>query len=341
MFNDKDFILESRAQLLNQIYSVAPDNFDDLALKVFRYQAGNNLIYKNYLSLLQFDPLRAIIPEQIPALPISLFKTHPIQSGEWTPRLVFSSSGTTGMVQSRHLVRSPELYLSNTLSGFRFFYGNPEDCVILGLLPSYLERSDSSLVFMVADLIKRSKHKISGFHLHDFEALFEKLQICRNNMLPVILIGVSFALLDFAERFQFPFPDLIIMETGGMKGRRKEITRQELHDILKTSFQVPCVHSEYGMTELFSQAYSKANGLFFPIPTMQVYTTEINDPLQSEQKGKTGVINVIDLANVDTCSFIATEDIGRSFADGSFEIQGRLDNSDIRGCNLMVSDWKN
>jgi phenylacetate-coenzyme A ligase PaaK-like adenylate-forming protein len=272
-----------------------------------------------------------------PCLPIQFFKSQSIQTGQWQPEAVFTSSGTTGQQTSRHLVRSLDAYLNNAVSGFESFYGQAEDWVVLALLPSYLEREGSSLVAMAERLISLSKYQESGFFLHDFDTLKEILLACKRNQHKILLLGVSFALLDFAAHTPLDLSGITIMETGGMKGRRKELTREELHQQLKEAFGVSVVHSEYGMTELFSQAYATSGDMLFrPAKTMRVFATEINDPFGLAAHGKTGVLNVVDLANLDTCSFIQTEDLGRVHADGSFEILGRLDAAELRGCNLMV-----
>jgi hypothetical protein len=273
---------------------------------------------------------------EIPFLPISFFKSHTLQSGSWLPETEFSSSATTGQIPSRHLVRSLDFYLENTRHGFARFYGNPADWCILALLPSYLERTGSSLVAMADDWINRSKYPQSGFFLHDFEALAARIRFCQAQNIPTLLLGVSFALLDFAADYPMNLQGLTVMETGGMKGRRREITRAELHETLKIAFNLEQIHSEYGMTELLSQAYLSQGERFYPAPTMQVHTAEINDPFAWVPFGRPGVLNIIDLANVDTLSFIATEDLGRVYADGSFEVIGRLDVAERRGCNLMV-----
>jgi phenylacetate-coenzyme A ligase PaaK-like adenylate-forming protein len=327
----------SRSHLLEEIQKVDPSTFEQVALAVFRYQAVNNPLYKNYLDLLQVDPFSIQQLDRIPCLPIQLFKTHKIQSGVWEEAAIFSSSGTTGAITSQHMARDLPFYTDNACRGFEKIYGMPisEFCV-LALLPAYLERKGSSLVFMADQFIQLSKYQESGFFLHDVGRLVEILKICQKQSIPTILLGVSFALWDFAEAGGFDFPALIVMETGGMKGRKEEITRQELHEILKKGFHTPSIHSEYGMTELLSQAYSKGEGRFTPAPTMCVWIREITDPFQATKPERSGAINIIDLANLDTISFIATEDLGKCYANGDFEVLGRLDESDIRGCNLLI-----
>ncbi len=325
------------SQLRDKIRVVSEESFEELALAVFRYQAEYNPLYRQYIDLLRLKPQKVDRLEQIPFLPIQFFKTHEIKTGEWNPEMWFSSSGTGGFAaNSRHAVCSVSWYLDNTVRIFDFFYGKIEEYAVLALLPAYLEREGSSLVLMAEHFIKRSKYPQSGFFLYDQEALIKTLQSCREAKIPVLLLGVSFALWDLAENHPVDLSGAIVMETGGMKGRRKEITRAELHGILCQAFRVKNIHSEYGMTELFSQAYSKGEGLFFPPPAMKVLTREITDPLCPQKYGKNGAINIIDLANIDTISFIATDDLGKVYEDGSFEILGRMDASDIRGCNLLL-----
>lgn len=272
----------------------------------------------------------------IPFLPISCFKTHRVQTGDAPIALTFTSSGTTGATTSRHPIVQPDFYDKITISTFEKWYGSLENYCILALLPAYLERQGSSLVYMVERFIERSGHPESGFYLNDLERLALTLEKLASEPVRVLLIGVSFALLDLAERFPMDLSGVMVMETGGMKGRRKEITRFQLHEQLKNAFQVEAIHSEYGMTELMSQGYSKGNGVFQPAPTMKILTREISDPFAYTANGKTGVINVVDLGNLDACSFVATDDLGKVYANGDFEVLGRLDASDVRGCNLMV-----
>lgn len=331
-----------RTDLLSAISNVRPETFEATALEVFRYQAARNPLYGRYLSLLgqetrlpsgQF-PFPGLPPTL--SLPIHFFKKHAVKSGTWTSPTSFTSSSTTGQTPSRHWVREPEWYLKNARRGFRHFYGDPSEWRILALLPAYLERSGSSLVAMAADFIQQGGFPESGFYLNDLERLAQTLASCRGKGYKTLLLGVSFALLELAEKYPMDLQGIMVMETGGMKGRRKELTRPELHDVLKQAFNLREVHSEYGMTELFSQAYATGGTLFAPPPTLRVWATEINDPFCPVAPGKTGVLNLIDLANLDTCSFIATEDVGRVYADGRFEVLGRLDASELRGCNLMV-----
>jgi len=325
-----------RLKLESQVGQLPNGLFEPLALAAFRYQVSQLPLYREYLKLINVDPESIQHLEAIPFLPIAFFKTHSLKSGNWEPATVFTSSGTSENPTSQHLVRNPEAYLANTRKGFETFYGSLREYAFLALLPNYLERRGSSLVTMADHFIHLSKYKESGFYLDQYDALLHQLQHLKARQIPTVLLGVSFALLELAEKGPFSFPDLIVMETGGMKGRREEITREELHLSLCAGFGVDRIHSEYGMTELFSQAYSRGGGIYQPAPTMRVFSREITDPLSSQKVGKTGVLNLIDLANLDTVAFIATDDLGRVHADGSFEVLGRLDNSDVRGCNLLV-----
>jgi hypothetical protein len=277
--------------------------------------------------------------QEIPCLPISFFRKDLIRTGRWKPERIFTSSGTTGELASRHAVRDTAWYDQISVSIFESFYGPLSRITMLALLPAYLERSGSSLVHMAQHFTEVSGQSESGFFLHDLAGLREQLLRLREQGRMVLLLGVSFALLDLAERFPMDLSGVVVMETGGMKGRRREITRQELHAILQEAFHLPAIHSEYGMTELFSQAYSAGGGLFHPGKTLRVMPREITDPLSPERPGRNAALNMVDLANLDTCSFIATDDLGRCYEDGSFEVLGRMDGSDIRGCNLMISDF--
>ncbi len=317
---------------LDKIFNLDPDGFQGLALDIFRYQYERNPIYRSYCAQIGRSPEDIREIKQIPFLPISFFKTHRVMAGEFTPELVFQSSGTTGMTRSTHLVKEASFYKTSYTRGFESRYGPVSGKRILGLLPSYLEQGDSSLVYMVAGLIRDSGHPESGFYLNDHERLKDTLQKGG----PTILIGVTYALLDFAETFSFPLTDTIVMETGGMKGRREELTRMEVHEQLKKSFSLKEIHSEYGMTELLSQAYSTGEGVFACPPWMRVLLREEEDPLSVNTNPGNGVLNIIDLANLYSCSFIATEDAGRLRNDGTFEVLGRMDNSDIRGCSLLA-----
>ncbi len=306
------------------------------ALEIFRYQAENNLIYKEYIERIACDVKAVDSLEKIPFLPISFFKIHKIIIEEQTPQKTFLSSGTTGMERSKHLVADIALYKIAFRKGFQYFFGDPQDYTILALLPSYLEQGNSSLVYMVSDLIEQTKNKDSGFYLNNLDDLMNKLIKLDKEEKKVLLIGVSYALLDLIERRQFQLKNTMIMETGGMKGRRKEMIKSELHEVLKKGFGVSEIYSEYGMTELLSQAYSLGNLVYQTPPWMKILIREVEDSFTMLPDGKSGGINVIDLANINSCSFIATQDLGRIHPNEKFEILGRFDHSDIRGCNLMV-----
>lgn len=324
--------------LKKQIFSIGNAyEFEQTSLAVFNHQAENCRIYKEYISHLRINPRDINSLTDIPYLPISFFKSHEILSTTASPEIIFSSSGTTGMIQSRHLVTDVSLYEQSFNSAFEQFYGHIESTCLIALLPSYLERDGSSLIYMVDALLKQSKHPDSGYFLHNHEELFHRLQKLQSANQKTILIGVTYALLDFVEKYKVDFPNLIVMETGGMKGKRKEMVREELHQLLQDGFGVNAIHSEYGMTELLSQAYSFGNGLFNCPAWIKIYLRDTNDPLSLAPHNKTGGINIIDLANINSCSFIATQDLGRLFPDGSFEVLGRFDNADIRGCNLLVN----
>jgi phenylacetate-coenzyme A ligase PaaK-like adenylate-forming protein len=310
--------------------------FEKVALKVFRFQYENNLVYREFCDLLKTNVQKVKSLEQIPFLPIQFFKSHKVVSNENTIQKTFTSSGTTGMTTSKHFVTDVSLYEESYRKGFSQFYGNIEDYVVLALLPSYLEREGSSLIYMVEDLIQMTNNTESGFFLRNHEELIEKIIRLDNSGQNLILIGVTFALLDLIEKHPFQLQNTIIMETGGMKGQRKEMIREELHEQLCQGFGVTSIHSEYGMTELLSQAYSLGNGVFECPSWMQILIRDTEDALTYIADGKTGGINVIDLANINSCSFIATQDLGKKNPNNSFEVLGRFDNSDIRGCNLMV-----
>ena len=310
--------------------------FEKIALKVFRHQYENNIVYREFCELLKTDSHKVKSLDQIPFLPIQFFKSHNVVSNTNIIQETFTSSGTTGAVTSKHLVTDASIYEESYRKGFSQFYGNIEDYVILALLPSYLEREGSSLIYMVEDLIQLSNHSESGFYLHNHDELIKKLIELDHSGQNVILIGVTYALLDLIEKQQFQLQNTIIMETGGMKGKRKEMIREELHQQLCEGFGVSVIHSEYGMTELLSQAYSLGEGVFECPSWIQILIRDTEDALTYIPQGKTGGINVIDLANINSCSFIATQDLGKKNPNNSFEVLGRFDNSDIRGCNLMV-----
>ncbi|MBN2778787.1 MAG: acyltransferase [Bacteroidales bacterium] len=319
-----------------QIFEIKNDSdFNRVALQAFQYQYENNNIYKSYCDLLKVDIATIDHPSRIPFLPIEFFKTHQVVSGARDPQIVFESSGTTGTTNSKHFVADIELYEKSFISTFKKHYGDPKEIVILGLLPSYLERNGSSLVYMVSKLCELSENKMSGFYLSNYKELYDNILMLENAKQKYLIIGVSYALLDLAEQFAPKIENGIILETGGMKGRRKEITKEALHNTLSKSFSTNSIHSEYGMTELLSQAYSQKHGVFTAPSQMRVYIREYNDPLSTSESG-TGAINIIDLANINSCCFIATSDLGVVSQDKSFTITGRLDSADIRGCNLMV-----
>lgn len=319
------------------IFSIKNEQeFTDIALKVFKFQFENNRVYRSFCDLLYIHSSDVKALEHIPFLPIQFFKTHQIISTTDAIETTFTSSGTTGSVTSKHHVADLDVYKTSFTKGFESFYGNIKDYTILALLPSYLEREGSSLIYMVEALISESKHTESGFYLHNIYQLKDTLIKLDSQGRKVLLIGVSFALLDLVETYTFHLKNTIIMETGGMKGRRKELIRHELHERLREGFGVETIHSEYGMTELLSQAYSKGNGIFNCPNWMRVLTRETEDALSIQPSEKTGGLNIIDLANINSCSFIATQDLGKVHTDGSFEVIGRFDDSDIRGCNLMV-----
>jgi len=311
-------------------------DFESIALDIFRFQIEENPVYSVFCDYLGRTRNNVTSFTDIPFLPIGFFKSKKVVSSKNIEQSIFSSSGTTGQIASKHYVKDIMLYEKSYLKGFECFYGNVSDYCILALLPSYLERSGSSLIYMVDDLIKKSNHPDSGFYLDEIDVLVKKLIRLDSQGKKVLLIGVSFALLDLVEKHQLNLKNTIVMETGGMKGRRKELIREKLHDILKKGFGTKTIHSEYGMTELLSQAYSQGNGIFKTPPWMKILIRDTEDPLTLQEIGKTGGVNIIDLANINSCSFIATQDLGKKYNDESFEILGRFDNSDIRGCNLMV-----
>jgi len=327
-----------RSDLYERIFSLdSGQSFANTALEIFRYQSENNPVYRSFLNGLgkRHKEVRTI--EEIPFLPVEFFRTQMVVTAEMSSGIVFESSGTTASEPGRHYVVSPYLYETSFLRTFRLFYGEPSDYMIAGLLPSYFERNSSSLVYMVNTLIKYSLNPLSGFYMTRTGDLIKSILRGISEKKKVLLFGVSFALLDLADEYSPDLQGVIVMETGGMKGRRTEIIRKELHEILKARFNVPSIHSEYGMTELLTQAYSSGQGIFYTPPWMKVLIRDPQDPLSLIKKtGVTGGINIIDLANIYSCSFIATGDLGRLHDDGGFEVIGRFDNSEIRGCNLMV-----
>lgn len=328
--------------LEKKVFAASADNFNELALDLFRYQYSNNTVYQQYCDALKVEVDKVHLIEKIPFLPVSFFKTHPVKTTEFETDIVFESSGTSQVINSRHYIKDVSLYRKSFATCFEKFYGPPEYKCILGLLPSYLERKNSSLVMMTEELIKASNNELSGFYLYDHERLHRTLVHNELLKIPTLLIGVTYALLDFAEKYPMQLRHTIVMETGGMKGRREEMTRQQVHELLQRELNISLVHSEYGMTELLSQAYSKGDGIFHCPGWMKVLIREEDDPLhvhtaaQAIEKPITGAINIIDLANIYSCSFIATDDVGRLHNNEHFEVLGRLDSSDIRGCSLMV-----
>ena len=319
------------------VFSIKNDvDFNELALQIFLYQYNNNHIYKKFVDLIHKDISKIKHYSHIPFLPIDFFKNHLISTYSKQPLSYFESSGSGGF-KSKHYYISLDVYERSFEKCFERFYGKPEKYSFLALLPAYADNPHSSLIYMVNSLIKKSTCRFSGFYHNNEENLFEVLQKLKKENKAVILLGVSFALLDFCKKYKIDFSELIVIETGGMKGRRKEIIRDDLHEILKHAFGVNQIHSEYGMTELFSQAYSKAKGIFVPPTWMKVFIREINDPLNINKKGS-GAINIIDLANMNSCSFIATDDIGTVLPNGKFMISGRLDNSQMRGCSMLTLD---
>ena len=319
------------------VLSATPANFDRLALELFHYQYAHNPVYHAYCNALHINTADINALHKIPFLPISFFKTHTIITGQRSdlPSLVFESSGTTGETTSRHYIHDAAVYEQSLRMGFEQFYGATADYAILALLPSYLERKNASLVHMAKTLMEKSGHPDNGFYINEWDKLAATLSKLEQQDQKTLLLGVTFALLDFADAHPMPLTHTIVMETGGMKGRREELTRTEVHALLKKQWGLPHIHSEYGMTELLSQAYSTGEGIFNCTNTMRVLIRDINDPLEVTHTG-TGGLNIIDLANIYSCSFIATEDIGRIYPDGSFEVLGRMDHSALRGCSLMA-----
>lgn len=319
----------------NRIFGADTVSFEPLALELFDFQYRHNDLYRAYTDTLGVVPRSVRTVSEIPFLPVSFFKTHPIRTTKFDTTTVFESSGTTQTLNSRHFVKDPLLYRESFVRGFEIFYGPVTDWCIIGLLPAYLERQHSSLVVMAEELIRLSGHALSGFYLYEHAALYERLRQLEHRGQKTLIIGVTFALLDFAEKYSLPPGHLVVMETGGMKGRRREMTRPELHEFLMERLGLSAVHSEYGMTELLSQAYSSGEGIFRSVPWMRALVRNDDDPLVVEKAGE-GILNIIDLANLYSCSFIATDDLGKVYSDGSFQVSGRVDNSDIRGCSLLV-----
>ena len=330
----------------DKIFSVGQNGFQELALEIFRFQYQQNPVYASFVNALGIDPATVDHIERIPFLPISFFKTDKIKTGKFNANLVFESSGTTQTINSSHHVKDSSIYIESFTRTFGNNYGPINEWCILGLLPSYLEKGNSSLVYMVDSLIKQSQHPQSGTYLYEFEKLNDTLVSLEDAGQQTLLIGVTYALLDFAGQFPMHLNHTTIMETGGMKGRRKEMTRMEVHEQLKKAFGKKEIHSEYGMTELLSQAYAKKEGRYQCPPWMKVMIRDEEDPLtvrslefgvqSNKLETLAGAINIIDLANVYSCSFIATDDVGRLYPDDSFEVLGRMDGSDLRGCSLLT-----
>lgn len=318
--------------VVDRIFAIDSDeDFERVALEVFRFQAVQCRPYADYLRLVGVDPAEVRCVEQIPCLPVELFKSHEIYCGAEPPQVVFTSSATTAMTPSRHAVADLSLYERDFEASFRQFYGEPSQWSIYGLLPNYLQRSGSSLVYMVDRLI--AKCGSGGFYLDDYERLLADMEA---DPKPKILLGVTYALLDLAEQYAPTLRDTIVMETGGMKGRRRELPKRQLHAILCNAFGVESIHSEYGMAEMMSQGYSKGDGLFFAPPWVRVLTRDVNDPFERLPRGRRGAIDLIDLGNLYSCAFLSTQDAGVVYDDGSFRIEGRIGMADIRGCNLLV-----
>ncbi len=332
--------LSEHSDFEKELFDFNISSFEMKALDNFHFQYRENEVYRQFADLTGVLPSEVRAIKDIPFLPIRFFKSHKVKTGFFEPDAVFESSGTTNTGNSRHFVKSLDLYRQSFLNGFKQYYGNPGDWCILALLPSYLERQNSSLVLMADELIKLSGHPDSGFYLNQFESLKDTLEKLEKQGQKTLLLGVTFALLDFSETCPIKLDNTIIMETGGMKGRKKEMTREEVHDQLKRQFGVSRIHSEYGMTELLSQAYSQGEGLLTTPPWMRILLRAEDDPLmvvdRSGRDLNSGLINIIDLANRYSCSFIATDDLGVKHSDGRFEIIGRLDNSDLRGCSLLL-----
>lgn len=323
-------------QTIPNIFDIkSAGDFEKTAFEAFYYQLANNSVYKKYVELFKIDVNSIKHSSYIPCLPVEFFKSHRICTTE-TEEIIFSSSGTSGNTTSKHYVSKLDLYIKSFTKGFQYFYGDVTNYCVIALLPSYLERSGSSLVLMAGHLIKDSKHPKSNFYLNNLDELFLVLNELKQEKQKTILLGVSYALLDVVEKGITLSDDIIVMETGGMKGKRREMIKEELHKTLCDAFSISHVHSEYGMTELLSQAYSKGNGIYATPPWMQINVRDVNDPFSILAEQKTGGINIIDLANWYSCPFIATQDLGKKVGDTTFEILGRFDNSDIRGCNLLV-----
>jgi phenylacetate-coenzyme A ligase PaaK-like adenylate-forming protein len=325
-------------ELEQRVFAITNEKqFASIALEVFQFQFKHNPVYQKYCTIINKTPADVQLVTDVPFLPIGFFKTHRIETTSFHPQLIFKSSGTTGGVTSNHYVKDTKLYVKSFLAGFQKFYGDVRQYCIIGLLPSYLERGNSSLVYMVDRLISESAHEDSGFYLYEFDKLDRVLKKLEAAGQKTILIGVTYALLDFGGQYPQQLQNTIVMETGGMKGRGREMTKAELYEHLKSSFGVSHIHSEYGMTELLSQAYG-IDGIFKTPPWMQIFLRDETDPLSVYPflQKHSGAVTIVDLANLYSCSFIAAEDLGKTHSDGGFEVLGRMDNSDIRGCSLLV-----
>lgn len=325
------------SSLRQAVFGKTIQDFDALAMEVFRFQSEHCEVYSQYLNYLHTDRAKITQVQHIPYLPIEFFKSFEIKSGQFEPQLIFESSSTTGVGVSKHVLHDSKWYEQSVTHAFHYAFGPASNYCHLALLPSYLERQNSSLVYQVDFFIRNSAYSESAFFLHNLDDLYTTLLANEKAKIPTVLWGVSFALLDFIELYQMDLEHTIVIETGGMKGRRKEITREDMHEQLSKRLNLRAVAGEYGMTELMSQAYSKSHGLYHCPPQMQINIREINDPFSNGLINRLGAVNVIDLANLHSCAFIATSDLGKTYQDGSFEILGRLDYSDTRGCNLLVA----
>jgi len=322
---------------ISDLQNLNASNYTDIALRLFRYQARHNPIYAQYIHHLGVQVDTVVRINDIPFLPISFFKNHIVKTEDWKEEITFHSSGTTGNTTSKHFIADLNFYLQHAEECFTHFFGLLSQYHFLALMPSYLEQKNSSLIAMMSSFIQKSQSSDSRFYLNEYDTLFEDInRLKKDTKKKIILWGVSFALLDFADKYKVDLSNCLVFETGGMKGRRKEVTRAELHTRLMNHFNIDKVFSEYGMTELLSQAYTTGSEVFYPPPVMKVVVREVLDPLERGLVNRTGGINIIDLANIHSVAFIETEDAGKVYEDGSFEIIGRLDNSDVRGCNLMV-----
>lgn len=329
--------MDNKKSFESILYTVNETNFTNIAIDLFRFQSRNNAVYAAYLQQLKINPVEITSVNRIPFLPISFFKTQQVKTGKWQPETTFHSSSTTGLTPSTHEVKDLSFYLNNSKQCFEFFFKPLSEYHFFALLPSYLERSNSSLIAMMDFFIQESKSEYSGFYLSDMQKLISDIRLARKNSSRKIIVwGVSFALLELAENYSPDLNDCLVFETGGMKGRRKELTRQQLHETLRESFNVSTIYSEYGMTELFSQAYTQGGAVFDAPPWMRVVIREVGDPFTVLPQGKPGGINIIDLANIHSIAFLETEDSGIQFENQRFDVLGRLDNTDIRGCNLLV-----